>query len=244
MTSNTTQHNNNKAFTLVELLVVVSIIALLLSILLPGLAKAKHAARLTTCKSNLKQIGTAIYTYAASENDTIPSGPYIPPNPPFGEENDGTLATSQIWDGNTQSYMALGLLIKYGDFTPESLYCPGDDTTNREEEMPKVGTGESAFSSYLYRQNHATTRKPTLAYLGENNGVPVKTLAIDFNSAIDLFPGYSRSSHDGIIINVLFADSSVRHFNNPDNKFSLRNQDLADMHARRADILKDLDALY
>lgn len=68
---------NRKGFTLVELLVVISVIALLLAVLLPALTKAKEAARCTVCATNLKNYGTALYAYTSSNNDQFPSEFYL-----------------------------------------------------------------------------------------------------------------------------------------------------------------------
>jgi prepilin-type N-terminal cleavage/methylation domain-containing protein/prepilin-type processing-associated H-X9-DG protein len=58
-----------KAFTLVELLVVISIIALLLSILMPSLSKAREQAKTTVCKSNLKQVNVAAMLWSIDNDD-------------------------------------------------------------------------------------------------------------------------------------------------------------------------------
>ena len=62
----------SRGFTLIELLVVIAIISLLVSILLPSLNKAKELAREVCCKSNLRNIGLAIMTYANESNESLP----------------------------------------------------------------------------------------------------------------------------------------------------------------------------
>jgi prepilin-type N-terminal cleavage/methylation domain-containing protein len=68
-----------QAFTLIELLAVVAIIAILTALLLPALTSAKSQAQRIACVSNLRQIGLAIHTYASDNSGRIPYGPKAPP---------------------------------------------------------------------------------------------------------------------------------------------------------------------
>jgi prepilin-type N-terminal cleavage/methylation domain-containing protein/prepilin-type processing-associated H-X9-DG protein len=63
-----------KGFTLVELLVVIGIIAVLISLLLPALNRAREQANLTQCASDERQMGVLLQMYRAENNDYLPYG--------------------------------------------------------------------------------------------------------------------------------------------------------------------------
>lgn len=68
-----------RAFTLVELLVVIGIIALLISILMPALSKARDHANAIKCLSNMRQIGTAYTMHATEHRNYVPTAGLIHP---------------------------------------------------------------------------------------------------------------------------------------------------------------------
>ena len=66
-------HRATRGFTLVELLVVISIIAVLISLLLPALKKAREAARITVCASNAKQLALGLHLYTMDNQNLFPA---------------------------------------------------------------------------------------------------------------------------------------------------------------------------
>ncbi len=232
-------HRARRAFTLVELLVVVAIIALLLGILLPALGRARKVATVSACLANLRQIGTGIVTYEIDQG-TIPwrpvangAMPYEVPNP------NGTIPTSQLWAskaalGESQgARIGLAMLMTSNDFPAKAFFCPGDDTNNLEEEMPgliETDDGDHVFGSYSYRQlaetdGNGSPGKGKLANFGLNsNQEQARALAFDLNSRMSANP---RSNHEGELVNCVFTDASAISFTNSDDRYSLLDADFS-----------------
>ncbi len=87
------RNSRRSGFTLVELLVVIGIIAVLIAMLLPALAKVRKQVEMTACASNLRQVGIACYAYAGDNKGLLPPCPptanypfytNLDPNPVWG----------------------------------------------------------------------------------------------------------------------------------------------------------------
>jgi prepilin-type N-terminal cleavage/methylation domain-containing protein/prepilin-type processing-associated H-X9-DG protein len=111
----------HRAFTLVELLVVIGIIALLISILLPTLSKVQRTAQQTKCLSNVRQIGQGFIQY---ENDNHGYFPYAAID--TGPEQPGDWLW---WQSDRIANLATGGIAKYLNITKDAqriLQCPAD----------------------------------------------------------------------------------------------------------------------
>jgi len=143
------RRKERSGFTLIELLVVVAIIALLISILLPSLARARELAKRTTCAANNSGMGKGLFTYASENSDSWPIAPNSMMNSPatavqyynMTGKNGGmapvnTTPTWLIspWPNTLSTTRNLWELVRSGGTSPKSFVCPsssdGADTVD------------------------------------------------------------------------------------------------------------------
>jgi prepilin-type N-terminal cleavage/methylation domain-containing protein len=96
-----------RGFTLIEVLVVISIIGLLIALLVPAVLAAREASRRVWCANNLRQIGLAIHSYHAA-NNVLPFG--------VGPDDDQTIST--IGSLNARRYSCQAQLLAYLELGP------------------------------------------------------------------------------------------------------------------------------
>lgn len=134
--------SHKHGFTLIELLVVIAIIALLVSILLPSLQKARDLAQSVACQSNLKGIGLLTSIYQQDNNDILPSQPYL-------QKIDTDAKRVQTWQYK---------LMEINNDDAGIFNCP---SISRANMMGKYGPSDYALNtSYQWGNPNMTSENP------------------------------------------------------------------------------------
>ena len=250
--------NAPSAFTLVELLTVMGILGVLITLLIPALARVREAGKKAVCISNLRQVGIAIHSYAADNEGRIPYGPKAPPFTSPADFYPSTGAPTSLVSMRDGAPVGMGLLLR-GPLARQAkvLLCPGgDQPLNLDAEAARMGVGQ-VQSSYYYRHAGVTrlfddpVDLPTpehlqLDNLGHNrNGKLIRALAIDtlFLCPPDLaaYNVVPRTHHKRKVANILFSDGHSSSQKNEGGRFEVDLRDYAQVRNAFDKILQVLE---
>lgn len=196
--------NNRNAFTVVELLVSITVIAVLVALLLPALQKARTAVLKSQCKNNLKQLAVALHNYQSTFGK-------LPPNvtTPWTVSIAPQLEMSAVYEAFNHNHDAFisDENAKIGALPFPAFHCPQDEPNP---------VGPFAWTSSSYGGN--------IEFLGGNasldscnDGLSSTALALEISTSVGFAVisgpvtqmGIGMSGHDQSF-NLLFADGSVR----------------------------------
>ncbi|MBI1825020.1 MAG: hypothetical protein HY287_01930 [Planctomycetes bacterium] len=225
----------------------VTVIAMLVGILIPGLTHSRVLAKQTACLTGLQQLGRAISAYAMENRGYIPYGPKAPP-PSATNFYPQTGNVTSLISLESGAPVGLGLLLNDPMFTAKDmLWCPGADNpwdTNTALEM--VGQSKEVCDaillspkcqtegSYYYRHASVSSLSGTLPApqvsldrLGRNRkGAPIHCLAFDTQFLTtsflsEMFNVKQRTHHKQLFVDAIYADGHASSHKNTNGRFTV-----------------------
>jgi len=193
-----------RGFTLIELLVVIAIIAVLVALLLPAVQQAREAARRSSCKNNLKQLGLALHNYHDTHT-VFPPGWVIPCADT--EPNHRFIGRNPSWGFYILPMLEQSAIYNLQDFQMGSANCGGaagildapNSTNKMNEELPafscpsdiKPSRNPDGFGTASYVANRGTDNRD-----GQDSAVGIQNGMFWTNSSTkmrDIIDGTSNT---------------------------------------------------
>jgi len=175
------QYGIRRGFTLIELLVVIAIIAILVALLLPAVQQAREAARRSSCKNNLKQIGLALHNYHDTHR-VFPPG-WIVPNEAISPGFPGGRSRGLGWQVFLLPFVEQG-----------SLY---DAIAPNNQPITDVGTGPDGGGAII-----ATYRCPSSV---------ISDVVTQNDNTNDIMKGFASSNYLGCYGTVVVGGQGISH---------------------------------
>jgi len=191
---------HRKAFSLVELLVVIACIAVLAGILIPVINAIREKSRTTQCANNMRQLGMAFSLYSAENNMQVPNQPSGVVAPGYNATYWERLAPYAGYEGEMRASdeAARGTVMHcpnhtewegaFSYFANRYLFTPTDDI--------RVNAIEEPSDKILFYEVHTRMQWPIASYYGAGTGKS------------PFFPAFTHHAHDGGS-NFVFVDGHV-----------------------------------
>ena len=198
----------------------ISIIAILTSLLLPSLRQAREQGRSIACRGNLKQIGSALLNYSTDFNDNI-----MYAATPYTAYWNGTKSNRPWFEllGNLGPYSELDYVVKIGCLNNKNtsykrnILCPSqtisDSTFAYSDYAANMWFFGSLTASTYKNHSFKLMQRPTdVALITDNGRGNDYSVSYPYSTTNTTYDGYMiRSNHAGNTANFLFGDMHVSH---------------------------------